>query len=40
MEKERNLEITPAEDINNGHPTDPRTPSKCPYTIKKRHKIH
>lgn len=35
LEKGRNLETTPAEDINNGHPADSRTRSKCPYTIKK-----
>lgn len=40
LEKGRNLEITPAEDINNGHPADSHTQSKMPLHNRKMHKTH
>lgn len=40
LEKGRNLEITPAEDIKNGHPADSRTWSKMPLHNRKMHKTH
>ncbi|KFV98362.1 hypothetical protein N326_08300, partial [Eurypyga helias] len=40
LEKRRNLEITPAEDINNGHPADSHTRREVPLHNRKMYKAH